>query len=123
MTGIVAGGITAPILIHHLGFQKMAVAVGGLAFFALLSPLFGEREKVAPSSVRPLALRQALAWTLANVHFRWYCAAYITFWFGFRVLAAVVPFLATVVLGKEKGFVSILLGVLLVSAVLCIPRL
>lgn len=121
LTGIVIAAAAAPVLIESLGFQTMGLVVGCVAFVAFLAPLFGEREKRGLAPPKPVGFRQALAQTFANAHFRWYCAAYITFWFGFRVLAAMVPFLATVVLGVKKAFVAVILGVTLVSAVLWMP--
>ena len=121
LAGIAIAATIAPLLINALGFQAMAAAVGAIALLALLAPLLGEREKPTSPSVPPVGLRRALALTFANVHFRRYCAAYVTFWFGFRILAAVVPFMATVVLGKDKAFVSVMLGAVLIGGLLWIP--
>jgi GPH family glycoside/pentoside/hexuronide:cation symporter len=139
-----ATAVAAPMIVDAVlkagfsqqqGYLIVAAIFGGLATVPYLLIFFVVRERtVDPAEVEEeVSLRKTLRTAWSNVPFRFATGLYMLNWITFDLVALMLPFflvywvaggnlLAAVnVFGEEIALESVVLGVLLITAVLALP--
>lgn len=137
-----ATAVSAPIIVDRAlaagmraqqGYLIVAVLFGGLAALPFLVMFFLIREKYADRAVEELGLRASFRTAWANIPFRFATGLYILNWITFDLVALMLPFFLTywvaqgdllasvLVLGEPIALESVVLGLLLITAVLAVP--
>lgn len=130
---IIVDGALAAGLRAQQGYLIVAALFGGLAAVPFLIMFFAIREKYSDRAVVELSLRDSLRTAWANVPFRFATGLYILNWITFDLVALMLPFFLTywvaggnliasvMVLGEPIALESVVLGLLLITAVLAVP--
>jgi GPH family glycoside/pentoside/hexuronide:cation symporter len=109
--------------------MRAIVIVLALVAFVLCSiPLFAidERRFTERIEPEPLSLRESLASVLANRPFRIFLGAHVLFASAASLIFPMLPYLATVMLGRSEGFafdLSASLGLMIALGYAIVPRL
>lgn len=89
--------------------RTVVIAASLLAFVLCVAPILAvDERRFAHSVPSDLSFREAFVATLANGPFRLYLVAQLAFLFGVNLVQPALPYLATVVLGREEGFAAYL---------------
>ncbi len=137
-----ATAVAAPILIDtalangftlRQGYLFVAACFGGLAGLPFLLMFFVLRERFPHKSSQQRELRQVFSTAWANIPFRFATGLYILNWITFDLVALMLPFFLTYwvaqgnllasvpIFGEPISLESVVLGMLLVTAVLALP--
>lgn len=137
-----ATAVSAPIIVDSAlasglraqqGYLMVAALFGGLAALPFLIMFFIIREKYSHRPTEEVTLRQSLRTAWANIPFRFATGLYILNWITFDLVALMLPFFLTYwvaggdrlasiqVLGESIALESVVLGLLLITAVLAVP--
>lgn len=118
IVGNIIGIALPPILYGSVGWSAMGLAFAVVTLVFLFLSLFGSKENPAFGAAPGLALLPSLAATFKNRSFLTYVIAALFLQFTFVMLQASLPFYAKYVLGIAGLKVSLLLGIIFVSAVI-----
>jgi glycoside/pentoside/hexuronide:cation symporter, GPH family len=121
--GTAIGLVGSDLLVHHVGFEKMALAIAAFSLVCQYVAVAGvwDRAKRSRSPVR-LHLRDALAATSRNAPFRILLPTVVLFALAFQLLQTDIPFYVHAVVGRHSWLTSrILLTIAIASAVLFVP--
>lgn len=136
--------VAAPIIVdsslkagltQQQGYMTVAAMFGGLAAIPFLLIFFVVRERTKPEdqTEAQVPLRQTWATAWSNIPFRFATGLYMLNWITFDLVALMLPFflvywvargdlLASITIFNEKiALESVVLGVLLITAVLALP--
>lgn len=108
-------GVLVPFMVDnwHLGYFNTVVVSGLLSFVFIMITAFTVREKMQDAGEQALAhenkhsIKDAFVWTFTNRPFQVYITASVFQYLGFASLTSAIPFIVTVLMGKDKGFVGI----------------
>jgi len=129
---IVDGALAAGFTLRQ-GYLTVAAVFGGLAAVPFLLMFFVVRERFDDVAVQSLSVRDVLRSAWRNVPFRYATGIYILNWITFDLVGLMLPFLlvywvaggdllATVrVFGSGVALESVVLGLMLVTAVAALP--
>lgn len=123
VAGTVVGLIGSDLLVHHVSFRAMAIAIAGLALvsqYAMIAGVWGRaKQSRIPADI---GFRDALKATLENRPFRVLLPSVVLFAIAFQLLQTDIPFYVHAVVGKHSWLSSTtLLAVAIAAAVVCIP--
>lgn len=108
--GAIAGLALSPILVDRLGFQAMALVMGGLALTFRYAGMAGVwRQATRSRDVADIPFREAMRETLANRAFLFFLPSFVLFQIGLQMLLGVLPYYVDAVLGDDAK--AVLLGV------------
>lgn len=120
-------------LTSQQGYLIVAALFGGLATLPFIVMFFVVRERTRPHPQGSPTLRRTLQTAWQNVPFRFATVLYMLNWITFDLVALMLPFfliywvargdlLASVnILGEKIALESVVLGVLLITAVVALP--
>lgn len=137
-----ATAVAAPILIDtalangmtlRQGYLLVAACFGGLAGLPFLLMFFVLRERFPHRASHQRGLRETFSTAWGNIPFRFATGLYILNWITFDLVALMLPFFLTYwvargdllasveVFGEPIALESVVLGVLLITAVMALP--
>ncbi|MDX1601156.1 MAG: MFS transporter [Anaerolineales bacterium] len=137
-----ATAVAAPILIDtglangltlRQGYLLVAACFGGLAGLPFLLMFFVLRERFPHKVSQERSLREIFKTAWANIPFRFATGLYILNWITFDLVALMLPFFLTYwvaqgnllasvdIFGESIALESVVLGVLLITAVVALP--
>lgn len=128
----IGAGLAAPLLLGLVifpmfparsaqAYQTIGV-ISGLAFIPpLLITFFGTRERAEFQSVKPLPLREAIGFVAHNQAFWYSLALKILSWMPVTIVQAVFAYYLIYWTGMTEDETSIVQGVILALAFLCLP--
>jgi len=129
---IVDGALNAGFTLRQ-GYLLVAALFGGLAVFPFLAMFFVVRERARPRPPETPPFRQTLRTAWQNVPFRFATGLYMLNWITFDLVALMLPFFlvywvaggnllaAVEVFGQPVALESVVLGLLLITAVAALP--
>jgi len=121
--GTAVGLVGSDLLVHHVGFKAMAVSFAAFALVCQYVSIGGvwRRARLSRKPV-DLRLRDALVSTFRNAPFRILLPTVVLFALAFQVLQTDIPFYVHAVVGKHSWLgSSLLLGVAIGAAIVCVP--
>jgi len=121
--GTAVGLVGSDLLVHHVGFKRMALAIAAFSLLCQYVAVAGvwDRAKRSRAPVR-LHLRDALAATSRNAPFRILLPTVVLFALAFQLLQTDIPFYVHAVVGRHSWLTSrILLTVAIAAAVVFVP--
>jgi glycoside/pentoside/hexuronide:cation symporter, GPH family len=121
--GTVIGLVVSTALVHTVGFKSMAVAIAALALVCQWVAIGGVWERARRSRIpAEVGFRAALAVTFRNRAFRVLLPTIVLFALAFQLLQTGIPFYVHAVVGKHSWLGgTLLLGVAIAAAVVCVP--
>jgi len=121
--GTVIGLVVSTALVHTVGFKAMAVAIAALALVCQYVAIVGVWEQAKRSRIpAEVGFRTALAVTFRNRAFRVLLPTVVLFALAFQLLQTGIPFYVHAVVGKHSWLGgTLLLGVAIAAAVICVP--
>ncbi len=108
-------GIVVPMMVKNwgLGYFNTALATGILAFILIMITAVVIKEKKAKAGEKlamaheKYSVKEAFVWTFTNKPFVIYIIASVFQYLGFSSLTASIPFIVTMLMKKDIGFVGI----------------
>lgn len=137
-----ATAVAAPIIVDSAlasgltlrqGYLMVAAAFGGLAGLPFLAMFLFLRERFPDQAQVQRGLQESVRTAWANIPFRFATGLYILNWITFDLVALMLPFYLTYwvargnllakveILGEPIALESVVLGVLLITAVVALP--
>jgi glycoside/pentoside/hexuronide:cation symporter, GPH family len=122
--GAAVGLVGSGLLVDHVGFGAMALAMAAMALVCRYVGLAGVWRRAARSRTpAEISLGEALRATFASVSFRVFLPTFVLFQIGLQMMVGVLPFYVNAVLGREDEgtWVAILTAVAIGSMLAALP--
>jgi len=121
--GTAVGLVGSDLLVHHVGFKAMAVAIAAFALVCQYVAVGGVWSRAKRSNVpAELGFREALRATFRNAPFRILLPSVVLFALAFQLLQTDIPFYVHAAVGRHSRLSStVLLAVAIASAIACVP--
>jgi len=131
---VVKGALAAGGTLQQ-GYITVAMMFGGLAIipWLLIFAVVREKPRTAAQMAQPISFRESVRSAWANIPFRFATGIYMLNWITFDLVALMLPFFLTYwvaqgnltaslnLLGDKMAIESVVLGLLLITAVVSLP--
>ena len=123
VVGTLIGLVGSDILVHHIGFKAMALTIAALGLVCQYVAIGGVWGRAKRSRIpADIGFREALRATFRSGSFRVLLPTIVLFALAFQLLQIDIPFYVHAVVGKHSWLgSSLLLGVAIGAAIVCVP--